>query len=87
VRSMAEIKRLVMALESDEGFFGMVQQRSIEGNISLVAAWQEVEALREEIGMKHRYSSAQSFYVCRHRFHRSGGEIFRFQEDEDIENQ
>jgi hypothetical protein len=82
---MAEIKRLIMALESDEGFFGMVQQRSIEGNIPLVAAWLEVETLREEIGMKHRYSSARSFYECRRRFHNVGGEIFRFQDDESLE--
>jgi hypothetical protein len=85
VRSMAEIKRLIMALESDEGFFGMVQQRSIEGNIPLVAAWLEVETLREDLGLRHRYTSKESFYVCRHRYHQAGGEIFRFQDDESLE--
>jgi hypothetical protein len=79
---MAEIKRLIMALESDEGFFGMVQQRSIEGNIPLVAAWLEVEDMREELGLNRRYSSAKSFYNCRSKAHLSGCEIFRFQEDE-----
>jgi hypothetical protein len=79
---MAEIKRLIMALESDEGFFGMVQQRSIEGNIPLVAAWLEVEDMREELGLKGKYKSASSFYNARSIFHRTHGEIFRFQEDE-----
>jgi hypothetical protein len=82
---MAEIKRLIMALESDEGFFGMVQQRSIEGNIPLVAAWLEVEDMREELGLNRRYSSYSSFRVCKHLHHKVGGEIFRFQEDEDME--
>lgn len=81
---MAEIKRLIEALESDEGFFGMVSQKSHDQGIPLVDAWLEVESIRTELGLRHRYTSKESFYVCRHRFHQSGGEIFRFIEPESL---
>lgn len=84
MRDMAEIKRLIEALESDEGYFGMVQQISSDEALPIREAFFRVEQLRVELGLRHRYTSENSFRVCRHRFHQSGGEISRFIEPESL---
>lgn len=78
MEDMAEIKRLIETLESDEGYFGMVQTISTEKNVTLQAAFCEVETIRSHIGLRHRFTSVESFYVGRHKHHHSGGEISRF---------
>jgi hypothetical protein len=80
---MAEIKRLIECLESDEGYFGMVQTISTEDNVPLTEAFTRVEDIREELGLKHRYTTTRSFYSARHRHHQRGGEIFRLQDDKE----
>ena len=82
MRDMAEMKRLIECLEGD-GYFSRVQTLASEEGIPLKAAYCQVEALRVELGMRHRFTSVGSFYVARSRFHASGGEIFRLQEDEE----
>ncbi len=77
---MAEIKRLIEQLEGD-AYFSMVQSVATSEGVTLRDAFIQVESLRRDIGLAHRYTSVESFYVSRHRFHTSGGQIERFDTD------
>jgi hypothetical protein len=81
---MGQMKRIIQELESEEGFFSRVNGICQSENIPLYEAWREVEHSREELGLNPKFSSLTAFYNARWRYHKFGGQIHRFQ-DEDSE--
>lgn len=79
---MAEIRELIRTLESDEGYFTLINQKAADENILLRDAYELVEGMREELGMNRKHPTPTAFYMARMRYHRSGGALIRFQDDE-----
>lgn len=77
-----DIKQKIQDLESQEGYFSIIQSLSICENIPFCEAWKQVEKTREELGLNPKYRSAKSFYSARERYHLCGGTIYRFQGEE-----
>lgn len=86
ITNMAEIKRLIEQLEGD-AYFSMVQSVATSEGVTLRDAFIQVESLRRDIGLPHRYTSIDSFYSNRSRFHKMGGSIERFDTETLSENE
>ena len=76
-----EILLEIRYLNDPEGYFGAIAAFTHENNVSQESAWQTIEKRREDLGIKHRFSTYGSFRASKTRFCQSGG-MFRLNPDE-----
>jgi len=79
---MEQIRDFIRTLESDETYFSLIQVRHQVKAITLREAWQSVEDERHALGLNPKHPTYQAYRTARHRYHRGGGEITRFQDEE-----
>jgi hypothetical protein len=79
--NMEEIRNFIRTLESEETYFSLIQVRHQVKNITLRESWQSVEDERTALGLNPKHSTYEAYRMARHRYHRGGGEIIRFQDE------
>lgn len=66
----ATLRQTIEKLDTPETYFEAVVELSQDQDISQKKAWQIIETQRVELGLREKYTSFESFRVCKYLFYK-----------------